>query len=425
LQPGQYLLLDQGQTRHGFYWQADYTPAPRRDFDGTRREFRGLLKQAVGGAADGPGTAAFLSGGTDSSTIVGVLTEVRGAPVDTFSIGFDAQGFDEMEYARCAAERYRSRSHEYYLKPQDIVSAIPVIAREYDEPFGNASAVPTYFCARAAHEAGFKLMLGGDGGDEIFGGNARYAKQKLFEAYFRVPAAIRRGLIEPVAHLPGLCDRLPLRKLKSYVDQANVRLPLRLEAYNFLHRSPLSDIFEPDFVNSVDPSSTDKALSAVYERTMSGHYINRMMHVDLKFTLADNDLRKVGTMTEAAGVEVRYPLLDDRLVAFANRLPVDYQVRGARLRWFFKEALRDLLPEKIINKSKHGFGLPFGVWSSQYAPLGDLVGDSLSDLGRRGWVKPAYLNEMLRMQREHHASYYGVMIWVTMMLEQWLQANEH
>jgi asparagine synthase (glutamine-hydrolysing) len=422
LEPAQYLVLEKDRMRTGFYWQADYTPPPAPDFEALRGEFRATLDAAVG-AADGPETAAFLSGGTDSSTVVGTMTQLRGAPVDSFSIGFDAAGFDEMEYARCAAERYRSRAHEYYLKPQDILTAIPVIAREYDEPFGNASAVPTYFCAKNAHEAGFAAMLSGDGGDEIFGGNARYAKQKVFELYFRVPQALRRGVIEPVAHLPGLSDHLPLRKLKRYVDQANVRLPLRLETYNFLHATPLAEIFDADFIASVDVSSTDRALTAAYERTLSDHYVNRLMHLDLKFTLADNDLRKVGTMTEAAGIEVRYPLLDDRMVEFANRLPVDYKVRGTRLRWFFKEALRDVLPEKIINKSKHGFGLPFGVWSIEHAPLTELVGDSLADLGRRGWVRPAYLDHMLKMQREQHASYYGVMIWVMVILEQWLAAN--
>ncbi|MEW6254278.1 MAG: asparagine synthase C-terminal domain-containing protein, partial [Planctomycetota bacterium] len=329
--------------------------------------------------ADAPGTAAFLSGGTDSSTVVGALTAARGAPVDTFSIGFDADGFDEMEYARCAAGRFGSRAHERYLTPADIVTAIPVIAREYDEPFGNSSAVPTYFCARAAQEAGFGRMLAGDGGDEIFGGNARYAKQRLFELYGRIPAPLRRGVIEPLTHLPGLSNRFPLSKLKSYVAQARIDLPLRLETYNFLHRTPLDRIFEADFLHAVDPSLADAALVEVYARTASDHYINRMMHVDLKFTLADNDLRKVGTMTEAAGVEVHYPLLDDRLVEFAHHLPVDYKVRGQTLRWFFKQALTDLLPEKIIKKTKHGFGLPFGVWSNQYAPLGELVGDSLSD----------------------------------------------
>ncbi len=423
LLPGQYLTLKNGQASTGFYWQADYTPVDA-GFDSHRHDFRAVLDQAVRDA-DAPATAAFLSGGTDSSTVVGALTAARGAPVDTFSIGFDADGFDEMEYARCAAERFKCRSHEYYLKPADIVSAIPLIAREYDEPFGNNSAVPTYFCAKAAREAGFENMFAGDGGDEIFGGNVRYAKQGLFETYARLPAALRRGLIEPVTRLPGLSDRFPLSKLKSYVAQAKVGLPLRLESYNFLHRTPLDQIFAAGFIQAVDPSATDAALTEVYERTASDHYINRMMHLDLKFTLADNDLRKVGTMTEAVGIEVRYPLLDDRMVAFANHLPVNYKVRGQKLRWFFKEALTDLLPEKIINKTKHGFGLPFGVWSTQYAPLGDIVGDSLSDFKQRGWIQPAYLDHMLAMQRGPHASYYGVMIWVTMMLEQWLQANEH
>ena len=424
LQPGQFVHLDHDEIKQGFYWQADYSPHST-SFEDSCREFRHLLNASVSQVDTGSGTAAFLSGGTDSSTIVGALTGVRGGAVDTFSIGFDAEGYDEMEYARCAAAQFQSRSREYYLKPADIVTAIPIIAREYDEPFGNNSAVPTYFCARVAREAGFEQMLAGDGGDEIFGGNARYAKQKLFEAYFHIPQILRRGVIEPIAHFPVLCNHFPLRKLQRYIDQANVRLPMRLEAYNFMHRHPLSEILEPDFLHSIDPASTDMALAEVYARTRSDHYINRMMHVDLKFTLADNDLRKVGTMTEAAGIEVRYPLLDDRLVAFANHLPIDYKVRGARLRWFFKEALRDMLPNKIINKSKHGFGLPFGVWSTQHPPLGNLVGDSLSDLGKRGWIKPSYLKHMQGMQHTEHASYFGVMIWVTMMLEQWLQSNEY
>jgi len=423
LLPGQCAILKNGHIHTEFYWQADYTPV-NTDFDSHRRTFRNVLDQAVRDV-DGPATAAFLSGGTDSSTVVGTLTAARGSVVDTFSIGFDAAGFDEMEYARCAVERYQCNSHEYYLKPADIVTAIPLIACAYDEPFGNESAVPTYFCAKTAREAGFEQMLAGDGGDEIFGGNARYAKQKLFENYFHLPAAIRRGIIEPIAHLPGLSNRFPLTKLKSYVQQANVGLPLRLESYNFLHRTPLDQIFAGDFIHSVDPSSTDAALTEAYARTSSDQYINRMMHLDMKFTLADNDLRKVGTMTETAGIEVRYPLLDDRMVAFANHLPVDYQVRGQKLRWFFKEALTDLLPEKIINKSKHGFGLPFGVWSMQYAPLGEIVGDSLSDFKRRSWIQPAYLDHMLAMQRGPHASYYGVMIWVVMMLERWLRENGH
>jgi len=249
LLPGQYVSLKTARSKPDFTGRR-ITPGRCR-LRQPSRNFRNVLDQSVRNA-DAPATAAFLSGGTDSSTIVGALTAARGAPVDTFSIGFDADGFDEMEYARCAAERYGSRPHEYYLKPADIVTAIPVIAHEYDEPFGNESAVPTYFCAQAARAAGFEHMLAGDGGDEIFGGNARYAKQKLFESYFRLPSAIRRGLIEPIAHIPGLSNRFPLSKLKSYVSQANVGLPLRLESYNFLHRTPLDQIFSADFIHAVD-----------------------------------------------------------------------------------------------------------------------------------------------------------------------------
>ena len=176
--------------------------------------------------------------------------------MDTFSIGFDAAGFDEMEYARCAVERFRSRPHEIYVKPEDIVTAIPIIAREYDEPFGNASAVPTYFCAKAAREAGFERMLAGDGGDEIFGGNTRYAKQKMFEAYFRLPAALRRGLIEPVAHLPWRERHFSAAQAQELRRSGERPAPVTPESYNFLHRSALSEIFEPEFIDAVDPSLT-------------------------------------------------------------------------------------------------------------------------------------------------------------------------
>ena len=140
-------------------------------------------------------------------------------------------------------------------------------------------------------------MLAGDGGDEIFGGNTRYAKQKLFETYGRIPRALRRGLIEPLAFaMPGGERLMPLRKLGSYIRQASVPLPDRLETYNFLHRSPLAEVFEPDFLAAVDVDEPLAMLRDVYQRTTSTSPVNRMMHLDLKITLADNDLRKVSRM---------------------------------------------------------------------------------------------------------------------------------
>src|SRR5262249_16699723 len=138
----------------------------------------------------------FLSGGTDSSTVAGMLGEVTGQPARTYSIGFDAQGYDEMAYARIAARHFNTRHNEYYVTSDDVVSAIPQIAAVHDQPFGNASAVPTFYCAKLARDDGVDVLLGGDGGDELFGGNDRYATQYLYSLYSDLPSGLRKGLIE-------------------------------------------------------------------------------------------------------------------------------------------------------------------------------------------------------------------------------------
>jgi asparagine synthase (glutamine-hydrolysing) len=274
-----------------------------------------------------------------------------------------------------------------------------------------------------ARADGIQVMLAGDGGDEIFGGNARYARQKLFEAYGALPLALRRRLIEPLAETGA--DRIaPLRKLRSYIQQASIPLPDRLESYNFLHRSPLSDIFEPGFLADVDVDEPLALNREVYERTTSTSPVNRMMHLDLKITLADNDLRKVSRMCEVAGVEARYPLIDEALVEFAGALPASLKVRRLTLRYFFKQALKDFLAPQTIAKTKHGFGMPFGLWLRGHAPLGEVVRDSLEGFRRRSIVKPDYVAELLRQHETSHATYYGVMIWVVMMLERWLAARK-
>jgi asparagine synthase (glutamine-hydrolysing) len=357
--------------------------------------------------------------------VTGILTQLRGMPVDTYSIGFEAEGYDEMAYARIAARHFGSRAHEYYVTPRDVAEAVPLIAAAYDEPFGNASAVPTYFCAKLARDDGRELLLAGDGGDEIFGGNARYARQKLFDAYGWLPAPLRRGLVEPLLFSGSWVDRVtPLRKARSYVQQARIPLPDRVESYNFLERETLAEIFEPEFLAAIDPHQPRDIARDVYRRTTSKSMVNRLMHLDLKDTLADNDLRKVNGMCELAGIRVRYPLLDDDLVAFSGRLTPSQKVRRLRLRHFFKEALRDFLPPETIAKSKHGFGLPFGLWMERDATLREMATESLRSFGRRGYVRPDFVDRLLTLHQSSHADYYGVMIWIVMMLERWLAANE-
>lgn len=426
LAPGECLAFRNGTVERRFYWKLQYAERADDSFISLKGRFRSVLDAAANRAIDGETRiAAFLSGGTDSSTVVGLLSRLCGVPAHSYSIGFSAEGFDEMEYARITARHFHTEAHEYYVKPDDVLEAIPVIARWYDEPFGNDSAVPTYFCARLAAKDGVQVMLAGDGGDELFGGNARYAKQKVFEWYGALPSALRRDLIEPLTlRLPGVERIPPLRKVRSYVEQALVPLPDRLESYNFLHRSPLAEVFEPAFLDQVDALQPLALLRETYERTSSSAAVDRMMHVDLKFTLADNDLRKVSRMCEAAGVEVRYPLLDDAVVAFSGELPAALKVRRLRLRHFFKEALKDFLPPETIAKTKHGFGMPTGLWLKSHPPLRALAHDSLRAFEQRGILRASYIRDLVRQHESGHATYFGIMLWVILMLEQWLAARD-
>jgi asparagine synthase (glutamine-hydrolysing) len=424
LLPGQYVEFRDGAVKADFYWRMHYVDAAGIPQSELTERFRALLPVSVSRQLDGAAVGTFLSGGTDSSTVTGVLSQLQQAPVDAYSIGFDAEGFDEMAYAHIAAKRYAARHHAYYVTPQDVVDAVPRVAAAYDEPFGNASAVGVYYCALRAREDGIHVMLAGDGGDELFGGNARYAKQKIFEAYRFVPPALRTRLVEPLAlGMPALQCLSPMRKLRSYVEQSRIPLPDRLESYNFLCRTDLASMLEPEFLASIRTDHPSILMREVYERTESRSSLNRMMHLDLKQTLADNDLRKVNVMCRLAGIDVRYPMLDDDLVALSGMVPSSGKVKGTRLRPFFKESLRDLLPAEVIRKTKHGFGLPFGVWMLGHAPLYELAGDSLVAFRRRGFVQSGYIDRLLDEQCTGHASYYGVMVWVIMMVEEWLQSH--
>jgi asparagine synthase (glutamine-hydrolysing) len=224
--------------------------------------------------------------------------------------------------------------------------------------------------------------------------------------------------------LPGSDRIAPLRKLGSYIRQASVPLPDRLETYNFLHRSPLVDVFEPEFLAAVDVDEPLAMLREVYQRAASSSPLNRMMHLDLKLTLADNDLRKVSRMCDMAGIEVRYPLLDDELVEFSGEIPASLKVKGLKLRYFFKRALKDILPPETIAKTKHGFGMPFGLWLRSHAPLAELMDSSLDAFQRRGILRPSYIQDLRRQHHTEHATYFGIMIWVVAMLECWLGARK-
>lgn len=425
LLPGEYLVYRKGSIEIRKYWDMRFLEGERRPFPELREEFLGVLRSSVRAAADGEEVGAFLSGGTDSSTIAGILGEVTGGPARTYSIGFDASGYDEMAYARIAAKHFGTRHQEYYVTPDDIVMAIPEVARIFDQPFGNSSAIPSFYCARMAKADGLSRMLGGDGGDELFGGNARYAKQHLFSLYERVPDVVRKAVIEPLVFgFPPSVAPPILRKARSYVEQASIGMPARTETYNLLEYYGAREVFTREFLETVDTSYPGALLSEIYHQNPAESLINRMLAFDRKFTLADNDLPKVSKACELARMDVAYPLISDEVVDFSLRLEPQLKLKGTKLRYFFKEALRDFLPAEIIVKQKHGFGLPFGVWLQDHKPLQTLAGDSLSDLKARHIINPRFIDKLLGQHLGEHAGYHGTMVWVLMMLEQWYRQRQ-
>ena len=436
LLPGQYLHWRNNGVCIGSYWtlrfQEDPDDDPPASFASQQQNLLRLLRQAVERSlGSDPGRCGtFLSGGTDSTSIAAMVREASGQPARSYSIGFDAPGYDEMAYARQAARHVGSVHHEYYVTADDVLAAIPAIAAACDQPFGNASAVAAYYCARMASDDGVTRMLGGDGGDELFGGNARYAHQALLSLYERMPALLRQGCIEPLLFRRslGLGFAGPWRlfdKARRYIELAATPMPKRLESHNLLLHYGPGTVLEPAFLDSIDVDGALGSLSGAWwqrpEKQLS--QINAMLALDMRFTLADNDLPKVRLACELAGVEAAFPMLDDDLMAFAASLSPRDKLHGRQLRPFFKRALAGVLPGAIVRKQKHGFSLPFGLWLTRHAALRTFAFDSLSALRQRRIVRADFIDALQGPLLHEHPAYHGTMVWILLMLEQWLQAH--
>jgi len=429
---GEALRVERGSAGLWRWWQPVFDEHRRFEFEREKGEFLEALAQGVAECTSEharESIGCFLSGGTDSSTIAGLVTRQYDAPARTFSIGFDVGGYDESHYSRLAARHFGTDHTEYYLTPDDVSRGVETVAAHYEQPFGNSSAVPTFFCASLAREAGITRMLGGDGGDELYGGNERYAKQAVFALYERMPGAMRSALLEPLLFgaMRGI-DAKYVAKARSYVEQAKEPLPDRLQArYNLLNRLGAARVFTDAFLSDVRIDEPLALEREVWHRARATRepmsQVDQLLAWDFKFTLADSDLPKVTRMCQAAGVEVCFPMLTHALVEHSLHLAPEQKLKGRRLRHFFRESLRGFLPDEIIDKKKHGFGLPFGDWLLTHERLRSVADDALRSLAARGVLRGEFLDALLAHVRSGHAGYYGTMVWVLMILELWLRAS--
>src|SRR3954452_17812620 len=413
LPPGHLLRWRDGRAQLSKYWEVD----AREPFNGSDGEaaaaLRGILADTVRShmISDVP-LGAFLSGGVDSSVVVGLMAEASAKPVQTFSIGFDEPQFDELEHARTVARHFGTEHHEFVVRP-DGLSILDRLIEHFDEPFADSSAIPTWYVSEIARRH-VTVVLSGDGGDELFGGYDRYLPHPRVTQFDRmsVPGARRlAGAAWPV--LPhGFRGKNFLRHVAR---DDNGRY---LDSIAFFQEDEKAALYSPEVRRSLGSWSAERSIASRFERFAGLSHHSRMMRFDFETYLPDDVLTKVDRMSMAHSIESRVPLLDNRVIEFAATLPAHFKIANGRRKHILKESVRSLLPPGIADRRKQGFGVPLGVWFR--GGLTDVFSDVLksSRTRQRGYFEPAFVD---RLVDEHLGGRRGrpLRLWQLLVFELW------
>ena len=411
LPPGHLLRWRRGTLRLHAYWRppVDERPIAAADagavlLDHLRHAVRSHLMSDVP-------LGAFLSGGVDSSLVVGLMAEASDRPVKTFSIGFDEPAYDELDAARTVAAHFGTDHHEFVVRPDALAIADRLVAH-FDEPFGDSSAIPTWYVSELARRH-VTVVLSGDGGDELFGGYDRYLPHPLVAGFDRLAIPGARALAGALGRrLPhGATGRRFLRHV------AGSEVGRYVDAVSFFGADDRDALLAREARSDAAPSP-EQRLAAVFARTAHLPLGSRLMQADLVTYLPEDVLTKVDRMSMAHSIESRVPLLDHRLVEFALSLPLPLKIsQGVRKR-VLKTVARRLLPEAILARPKQGFAVPLAVWCR--GRLRDAFADVLRSarLRQRGYFRPReidrLLDEHLKGRRDHE-----LRLWQLFMFELW------
>ncbi len=368
LRPGHILTFSNGKIEEKEYWNIDdrRDGAVQKDFVTQKDELFKLLEDAVRMRmiADVP-LGAFLSGGIDSSIIVGLMARNSSKPVKTYSIGYkDMPMFDETGYAREVAVLNNTDHHEIKLGSQDVIDAIPDVINSFDEPFADSSAVPMFVVSRETGND-VKVALSGDGGDELFAGYRMYTGEAWRSRYQKIPSFIRKKVIEPVfLSFPESRDqKLPehIRRLKKFLRGAGKEsLGERFFAWN--------EIFSRDLRKSIFAGSAEinhdlgKKILSERLNEINADDINRMLYADVKESLPGDMLKKVDSMSMLHSLEVRVPFLDHRVCEMAFTISGNRKIKNGKGKYVLLETFKDILPESLHNRPKWGFEMPVSKW---------------------------------------------------------------
>ena len=417
LPPGHHLTLKDGSVCVEQYWDFPYQPRsqPFRSEEECLEELRALLDEAVRTRliADVP-LGAFLSGGVDSSAVVGLMARHTSQPVKTFSIGFREDSYDELKYARVAAKHFQTDHHEFIVTP-DVCALVDELVWHFDEPFADSSAIPTYMVSKLAREH-VKVVLSGDGGDELFAGYTRYETHRRHDSFAHLPRFVRRGLMQPLSR------RLPHGAIgRNFLHQIGCGpLDCYLEQISIFSRLNKPLLYTKDFQRQADNGEALALFRDHASRVRSPEALNAILYLDSKTYLPGDILTKVDRMSMAASLEARAPFLDHKLIEFVTQIPPSLKLSGGETKYILKRAVRGLVPNEILTRPKMGFGVPIEEWINR--ELRDRIHETLTSprARQRGCFDPRYINVLLdeheRGRRDHSSA-----LWTLFMLELWHQ----
>jgi len=416
------LEVKEGALKVFRYWDIEYAENAEMDEAEYKKQLRDLVWESVEIRlmSDVP-LGAFLSGGIDSSAIVGIMSQISAAPVQTFSIGYDVGGvdYDDTFYANLVSRKYKTEHKALRLTAADVVSHLDGFLHHLDQP--SSDAINSYFVSELAAKD-VTVVLCGQGGDELFAGYNSFCLLDKFmqrdAAWERLPRVVRQSIAGSMRMLPGGLS--PVRKMQRFLDDygsfLNKYARIRMELYEAEKRR----FYSQSFRAGLNGADTMSIYSGYYENLPEQvDAINKVSYLDLKTHLGDILMRDVDVMSMAFSLETRVPLIDHKLVEYASNIPANLKLRDGRTKYIFTESVRDVLPVEVVERKKIGFNFPFALWlRNELYPLVDFV-LSKEVVEERGMFDYAEIETLKQTFRTQDITYRRV--WGLVLLELWLR----
>ncbi len=425
LLPGHTLVWRDGEIKIEKYWDVHFTPQDeaRRSEADYIDEWRELFRESVRLRlmADVP-LGMFLSGGIDSSAIAAMMSGMVSEPIKTFSVGFTEREANELEYARLVAQKFGTEHHEIIVSPEQFFAALPKLVWHEDEPLAHVASVPLHFVSRLAQQH-VKVVLTGEGSDELMAGYERYRKTvynlALGARYDSLTTeTMRRALRRRIESLPS-ASRVKRKLVRTFLCLPNEMESLYFDNFAVFHHAMLDRLLTPETkerAGIVDPYLN---MRGYLQETDAGTALNRLLYVDMK-TYLQELLMKQDQMSMSASIESRVPFLDHKLVEFTARLPERLKLRGWTTKYILRQSMKGILPETILKRRKMGFPVPVGAWfRGQFKwVIDDYV---LSERATaRGFFERAYLKQLVS-EHQSGTQDHAQRLWSLVNLEMWLR----